>query len=348
MSSIDASFGGLVAQPQRLQTWFDAEVPGRAGPLQLELVRGGLSNVLFKVRRGDETYALRRPPEISNDVTANNILREIRLLQALAKTPVPHSRLVAAHTGADIVGTPFEVLQWVEGFTPFAPLPEPLNSSAEHRREFGFALIDGLAEVSKVEWQAVGLTGFGKPDGFLARQVDRWLGQWDRYRTRALPQAPDVADWLRANTPATPRVGLLHGDYSPANVMVAPIRPGQPLQLAAIVDWESATVGDPLLDLGQLISGWQDDTSGPTWAVFADWNGLPTRQEAVARYAARSGLPVDKLRYYMVLATFKLALIMEGAYFRWVRGLSQAPQHALMESLVPQMLEQAVQMIDAA
>lgn len=344
----DASFGGLISQPQQLQAWFDSEVPGTTGKLEVSMLRGGLSNVLFKVQRGSETFAIRRPPAISNDVSANNLLREIRLLRALANTKVPHSRLIAASTETQIMGTPFEVLEWIDGFTPFAPLPEPMQSSPRYRREFGFALIDGLADVAKVDWRGVGLEGFGKPEGFLERQVDRWLGQLERYRTRDIEQLDAVVKWLRESTPLRHPVGLLHGDYSPANVMVAPLSPDSPLKLAAIVDWESATIGDPLLDLGQLISGWQDDTSGPTWAIFADWKGLPSRQEAIERYAQRSGLNVDRLDYYMVLAIFKIALIMEGAYYRWKTGKSNAPEHAAMETLVPQMMLQAARIIETS
>jgi len=334
----DATFDGLILNPGRLQQWFDACVPGAASPIALTQIRGGASNALFRVDRGAETYALRRPPKISNDPSANNILREIRLLRALAETDVPCPRLVAACETAEVVGTPFAVIEWIDGYTPFAPLPEPLNSDPAMRRDLGFALIDALATVANVDWRRAGLEGFGKPEGFLERQVDRWLGQLERYRSRSIEFLDPVAAWLRANTPPTPRVGLIHGDYSPANVMLFP---GRPLRFAAIVDWESATIGDPLLDLGHLLSGWLDADSGPTWAIFADWGGFPSRREAAERYAAATGLPVDHLAYYMTLAVFKLAIIMEGAYYRHLTGRSQTKEHAEMVHLVPRMVRQA-------
>lgn len=344
-SDTNPTFDGLVPHPERLQQWFDANVPGTAAPLFLTQLRGGASNALFRVERGGEIYALRRPPKIRNDKTSNDILREFTVLRALAKTDVPHPRLVATCEDPQVMDMPFEVLQWIDGFTPFKPFPEPFHTDPAMRRELGFAIIDGLAQVANVDWRAVGLEGYGKPEGFLERQADRWLGQLDRYRSRELEYVNEIAAWLRANTPVTPRIGLIHGDYSPANVMVGH---GKPARLAAIVDWESATIGDPLLDLGHLLSSWQDDDSGPTWGLHHDWRDFPSRREAAERYAEKTGLPIDKLPYYMTLATFKLALILEGAYYRYATGRSQLAEHAAMEKLVPQMLRQAATMAGIA
>lgn len=341
VQSTDPTFDGLLPHPEQLQGWFDSTVPGLAAPLVLTQLRGGASNALFRVQRGEEIYALRRPPKIRNDKTSNDILREFTILRALAKTDVPHPRLVATCEDLAVMGVPFEVLEWIDGFTPFKPLPEPFHTDPAMRRELGFAIIDGLAQVANVDWRGVGLEGYGRPEGFLERQVDRWLGQLARYRSRELEHLEGIAAWLRANTPVTPRVGLLHGDYSPANVMVAHHRPAR---LAAIVDWESATIGDPLLDLGHLLSSWQDADSGPTWGLYHDWRDFPSRQEAAQRYADKTGLPIDQLPYYMTLATFKLAIILEGAYHRYATGRSQLAEHAAMEALVPQMLRQAASM----
>lgn len=182
----DPTFGGMIADPAGLQAWFDANVPGEAGPIALTRVKGGASNVLFQVRRGDERYALRRPPRTSNDPTANNTVREIQLLAALGKTQVRHARMVAAATETAPVGTPFVVMRWVDGFTPWDPMPEPFASDPAVRRQMGFEVVDAITDVANMDWRAAGLEGFGKPDGFLERQVDRWLGQLERYRTLSL------------------------------------------------------------------------------------------------------------------------------------------------------------------
>lgn len=344
-ANTDPTFDGLIPHPERLQQWFDASVPGAAAPIAVTQIRGGASNALFRIDRGGEIRALRRPPKVRNDKTSNDIRREFTVLRALAKTQVLHPRLVATCEELDVMGVPFEVMEWIDGFTPFKPFPEPFDSDPAMRRELGFAIIDGIASVANVDWRGVGLENYGKPEGFLERQVDRWLGQLERYRSRDLPHLDDVAAWLRANTPVTPRLGLIHGDYSPANVMVAKDRPAR---LAAIVDWESATIGDPLLDLGHLLSSWQDAESGPTWGLYHDWRDFPSRKEAAARYAEKTGLPIDKLPYYMTLASFKLALILEGAYYRYRTGRSKLAEHAAMEALVPQMIHQASVMAGVA
>lgn len=342
-TSHDPGFGGLIRDPGALQVWCDRHLAG--GPIQLTQIRGGASNALFKVEQGGQVYALRRPPLVSNDPTSNNMLRELRLLRALAQTDVVHSRLIAGCEDAEVIGAPFSVMEWIDGFMPIKPLPEPYVSDAAVRRRMGEELIDALAGIHKVDWKGIGLEGFGKPDGFLERQVSRWLTQLQRYRTRELPHLDSVVAWLQKNTPATARAGLMHGDYFVANVMMSRSEPGR---LLAVIDWESATIGDPLLDLGHLLSAWEDETSGPTWGDSADWRDFPTRRAAAERYAAATGLPIDQLHYYMVLAMFRLACILEGAYARYASGKSNDPNHKMMETLVPQMFTQAAQLAGVA
>lgn len=335
----DPTFGGTIADPAALASWFDENVPDGGGSLCIEKVNGGGSNLLFRVRRNGQTYALRRPPTHSNDSTSNNLARELILMTALRHTDVRHARLVAGTTEASVIGAPFEVLLWIDGFTPRDPMADPFASDLSVRRQMGFEVVDALSDVANLDWRAIGLEGFGKPDGFLERQVSRWMAQLDRYRVREIPHLDVLADWLEDNRPVTTRTGLIHGDYSFSNVMFAPQAPAR---LAAIVDWESATVGDPLIDLGQLLSGWRDPGAETTWAKFTDTRlGFPTRAELAQRYHERTGLPIDNLPYYMALALFKLALIMEGAYARYRAGTSTLASHAAMEAGVPAMIAQA-------
>ena len=330
----------LVADPSPLQPWFDEQLGGASTPLLLTKVSGGASNSLLRVQRGDRFYALRRPPAVANDKTSHNIERELRLGRALKQTDVPHARLIEGTTDPQWIGGPFLAMQWIGGFTPRDPMPGPFASSPDNRRAMGEAVIDALAAVARVDWRAVGLGDFGKPDGFLERQIDRWLSQFKRNQVRELAHLDALVRWLRGNRPDGSSAGLMHGDYSFANVMIAP---DLPARVAAVIDWELSTIGDPLLDLGHLLSSWEDEQSGPTWAYYVDWkNGLGSRTRAAERYAAASGRSVEALPYYMVLALFRLAVLLEGSYARFVRGKSENLRHAVFEKRVPDLLSQAV------
>ena len=238
--------------------------------------------------------------------------REWRILTALEGTPVPHPRPLLFCDDRAVIGAPFLVMELVDGFTPGFALPEPFASDQMLRRELAMAYVDGCAALSQVDWQARGLDGLGKPEGFLERQVPRWLAQLDRYRTRELPELDFVTAWLEANTPPMSPAAIIHGDYSPFNVMVAP---APPTRLAAIVDWDTGTIGDPLLDIGHLLARWTEPGEEPVIDVQAGGvDGYPTRAEMAARYADRTGRDLGALAFYEVLALFKLAVILEGTH----------------------------------
>ncbi|MES2258433.1 MAG: phosphotransferase family protein [Pseudomonadota bacterium] len=322
---------------ERLRAWLEQRL-GKAQEFSVSAVQGGASNLIYKVELDGKSYALRRPPLISNDPTSNNLLREIKLLQALAQTDIPHTRLVLACEDAEVIGAPFELLDWHAGFAAKDPLPPGFDDPAA-RRAMAHELVDALAAVSNADWKAAGLEGFGKPEGFLERQVERWLAQLERYRVRDIPGLDELAQWLRANTPQMQRAALVHGDYQFINVMY---EPALPVRLSAIVDWESATIGDPLLDLGWMLAGWQEAGEEASFASYIDWNGFPTRRELAERYAAATGLSLQHLGYYMALAMFKLGIIMEGAYSRYVKGKSTLALHAKMEHDVPMMIARGI------
>jgi aminoglycoside phosphotransferase (APT) family kinase protein len=177
-------------------------------------------------------------------------------------------------------------------------------------------MVDSLADLAAVDWRDRGLDGLGRPEGFLDRQVGRWLGQLERYRTREIKHLDAVAEWLEANRPRTGPVGLMHGDYSPFNVMASP---DDPHRLAAVIDWDTGTIGDPLLDLGHLLARWTEPGEAPALSYpidIAQRDGLPTRAALAERYAARTGFDLSALRFYETLALFKLAIILEGSVSR--------------------------------
>lgn len=327
----------LLANPGPLCDWFDERLGGTAA-LQLSLVDGGRSNSLFRAERRNSHFAIRRPPPIPSDKTSHNLERELRLLTALKQTDVLHARLLGGCLDESLIGGPFVVLEWIEGFRPRDPMPDRFGHDAALRRTIGEQVIDSLADIAAVDWQGIGLADFGKPAGFLQRQVDRWLAQYDRSATRVLPNVQETTDWLRANTPSSGPTALIHGDFSFANVLV---RPG-PQPEVHVIDWELATIGDPLLDLGHLLSSWEDRGSGPTWAHYIDWhNGFFSRAEAADRYAQATGFDIRHLQFYIVLALFRLAVILEGAYALWVRGQAGNVHHATYAERVPAILAQA-------
>jgi aminoglycoside phosphotransferase (APT) family kinase protein len=300
---------------ERLTEWVGDRLPG-GGTFSAERIgqEHGIANALFALRRGGHTVVLRRPPAVKNAPSASNTAREWQVLTALEGSPVPHPRPLLYCDDADVIGVPFLVMSYVDGFTPTGTLPAPYDVPAA-RRALGFAMVDGIADLAEVDWEGRGLQGFGKPAGFLDRQVGRWLGQLGSYRTREIPELDDVASWLESNKPAEQKAGLLHGDYSPFNVMASRDSTDR---LAAVVDWDSATVGDPVLDLGHLLARWTEP--GEEWVLttkdIVTREGLPTRREMAARYAERTGRDLSGLAYYEALALFKLGLILEGGVAR--------------------------------
>lgn len=273
----------------------------------------GIGNALFELRRGDATWVLRRPPAVLNDESASNMTREYRILAALEGTPVPHPTVRALCEDTSVIGSPFLVMDKVDGFTPGHELPRVFEAP-EHRRALAHAYVDALVELAAVDWRARGLKGLGRPEGFLERQVSRWLAQLGRYQTRDLPELSFVTDWLERNRPAGSAPAIMHGDYSPFNVMVAP---APPARLAAVIDWDTGTIGDPLLDIGHLLARWGEPGEEPVIGEQAGGShGYPTRTELARRYADRSGRDLSALPYYECLALFKLAVILEGNYAR--------------------------------
>jgi aminoglycoside phosphotransferase (APT) family kinase protein len=300
----------------RLSEWLGDRLPGVESPLEVTRLGAstGIANALYLLRRGAHRWVLRRPPSIKNDPSASDTVREWRLLTALEGTPVPHPKPQLLCEDVEVLGAPFMIMDVVDGFTPGFELPPLFADDLTLRWDLGMAYVDGCAELASVDWRSRGLEGLGKPDGFLERQVGRWLAQLDRYRTRDLPDLDFVTQWLEESRPSMSPAAIIHGDYSPFNVMVAP---DPPVRLAAIVDWDTGTIGDPLLDIGHLLARWTEPGEEPLIGVQAGGvDGYPTRAEMAARYAEHSGRDLSALSYYESLALFKLAVILEGRYAR--------------------------------
>jgi aminoglycoside phosphotransferase (APT) family kinase protein len=198
--------------------------------------------------------------------------------------------------------------------------------------------VEGIALLSRVDWRAKGLDDLGRPEGFHERQVDRWLSHLSRFQFRELPGIDVAAEWLRGHKPSRYEPGIIHGDYQFANVMFGH---GAPARLAAIVDWEMATVGDPLLDLGWVIMGWPREGDDPSSLGYVDYTGLPSRSELLEYYANESCRPVDEIDYYEILARFKIAIVLEGGYARYVAGGADNPKMEAFGPIVLDMMSKA-------
>ena len=339
--SDEARTQGLV-DPEALARWMDArKLPGAGSPLTARFVTGGASNELFEIRRGDVRLALRRPPRKVPKGRNETMLREYRVLDALRDTDVPHTRAVAACDDPSVLGACFYLMEFVDGWSPMSTgrtWPAPFDADLDARRGLAFELVEAIARLSRVDWRARGLDGFGKPDGFHERQVDRWLAHLAAFTIRELPGIDEAADWLRRHKPSTYRPGIIHGDYQFANVMY---RHGAPARMAAIVDWEMTTIGDPLLDLGWVLMGWPDPDEDRTTAGYVDYAGMPSRAELMERYASVSGLPTHEMDYYVILARFKIAIVLEGGYARYVQGGADNPKMAMFGDVVLDMMQKA-------
>jgi len=314
---------------------------GLAAPAGLDAapIGEGHSNVTFALSTG---VVLRRPPRGPLPPSAHDVLREARLLRALEPTPVRVPRVLAVCDDPAVIGAPFYVMERVEGAVITGSIPAELDNRRE-RTLIADELIDGLAELHAVDWRAVGLEGFGKPTGYLERQVRRFSGLWEHNRTREIPQVEQVGAWLAANLPASPRATIVHGDYRLGNAIFSP-RP--PARLSAILDWEMATIGDPLADLGYLMIQWTQ--AGDVALAFnlpsvTTRPGFPTREELIARYEQRSGRSMHALGWYATLALWKAVVFMEGNYRRAVQGSTDDPYLKTFADGVVELAERALQ-----
>jgi aminoglycoside phosphotransferase (APT) family kinase protein len=311
---------------QRLARFMDQwNLPGSGEQLSARFITGGASNELFEIKRGDSAFALRRPPRIVPPGRNDTMLREYRLLAALADTDVPHARVVAVCDDPELMGGTFYLMELVEGWSPLGGggWPAPFDTDLQARRGLAFQLVDGIAKLAKVDWQSKGLEGFGRPDGFHERQVDRWMSHLEKVKFREIPGIDEAANWLRHHKPRNYQPGIMHGDYQFANVM---FRDGAPARLAAIVDWEMGTVGDPLLDLGWVVQGWIDPDQDRSQGSYVDLTGMPSRAELLEYYENESGRSTEDIDYYVILAKFKLAVVLEAGYARVISGGADNPK----------------------
>lgn len=300
----------------RLRAHLDAHRPGLvAGELTADVVEGGRSNLTYVVGDGRSRWVVRRPPLGHVLPTAHDMTREFRVISGLRDTAVPVPEAILLCEDADVVGAQFYVMSFVEG-TPYRTADELAALGETRTRVIADALVDTLVDLHAVDPAAVGLGDFGRPEGFLERQLRRWKKQLDASRSRDLDGIEELHDRLAAAVPVSGKPSIIHGDYRLDNVLV-----DRNDEISAVLDWEMSTLGDPLTDLALLVAyAERDKVSLQFVSNASSAPGYPTTDEVVQRYAERSGRDVSQLNWYVSFAFFKLAVILEGIHYRYTQG----------------------------
>jgi aminoglycoside phosphotransferase (APT) family kinase protein len=313
----------LVLEP--LEAFLDEHGLGE-GEIEATPIGEGHSNVTYLITRGDTEVVLRRPPRPPLPPSAHDVLREARMLRALHHTSARVPVVLAVCADEHTIGAPFYVMQRIAGEVIVTSIPPALDTPSERRR-ISEELIDALVEIHGVDWRAAGLEDFGKPTGYLDRQLRRFVGLWEINQTRAIPAVERVGSWLAENMPTSGPATIVHGDFRLGNTIFTAQAPAR---LQAVLDWEMATIGDPLADLGYLCMMWteSDDPKGGMREALGGVTrreGFPTRDGLVAAYEQRTGRSMQDLRWYTTLAVWKSIVFMEGNYKRAVSGTTDDP-----------------------
>jgi aminoglycoside phosphotransferase (APT) family kinase protein len=307
---------GIDAKP--LEAWFGANVAGVHFPLGFERIAGGHSNLTYRVTdAAGEKWALRRPPLGKRLGSAHDMGREFKVVSALGPTEVPVAPVVGLCEDEGVNGAPFYVMEFVEGPVLRGLAEAEIFPDEGDRRAIGERVADTLVQIHAIDPDAVGLGDLGRKEDYVARQLHRWQGQWEKSKTRELAPIDRVHEALSARIPEQGPATIVHGDYRLDNMILT-----DGGEVAAVVDWELCTLGDPLADVGLLMVYWPE-RGEDTLALGMPANlapGFPTREELISRYAERSGRDLSALNFYVALGYWKLAIILEGVYARYIAG----------------------------
>lgn len=337
----------LLVNESALRSYLDQKLPGEntGASLVIERVSAGHSNETFLIRRGNQEFILRRPPLGPLLPTAHDVIREFRFITALKGTGVPVPEAILACEDNFVIGAPFYLMEKVNGVVIRREIPRQFQNP-ESGQTIAWELVKTLVKLHKVEWQKTGVATLGKPEGYLARQLKRWTGQLEGAYNRPLPDLLLVGEWLRENLPDSPPPSIVHGDFRIDNCMYSSTPPPRVL---AVLDWEMATIGDPLADLGYLLSYWRDqEDPEPDFpremGYITIQPGFPTRREIIGNYSHLLGRNIepDRMRFYITLAIWKLAILLEGSYKRHLAGTTDDPFFASLQTGVPALARRAL------
>jgi aminoglycoside phosphotransferase (APT) family kinase protein len=326
--------GELIDEPA-LARYLEGRLPGTDGELIISQFAGGAANLTYELDYGDQVYVLRRPPLGPIAPRSHDMEREHRVLSRLSAVypPAPHAHLFC--DDESVIGAPFVVMERRRGIVVRRRMPPAYAGRPEAARQIGEALIEGLAALHAVDYDGLGLADLGKPAGFIERQVAGWFGRWERAKAEEVPAMQVVHGWLQDNLPPDSTGSLIHNDYKLDNSMFAAEDPGS---LVAVFDWDMATLGDPLSDLGTLLTYWMDADDPEEVRAFSpmphDGVGFPSREELVEHYARLSGRDLSDIGFYHVLGLYRVAVILAQIHIRWVRGQTSDERFAGLGDLV--------------
>jgi aminoglycoside phosphotransferase (APT) family kinase protein len=328
-----------------LRRFLDEHMPEFSGEFEIERLGEGQSCLTFMITGDRWRTVLRRPPRGELPPTAFDVSREFRVMSALAgsRSSMPVPQPLALSEDRSVIGAPFYLMEPVDGEVVRTDLPQGL-SSTEDRRRMGEELVRTLRALQAVDHRAVGLESFGKPIGYLERQLMRMHGLWELAKFRDIPEIEETGMWLAEHTPAPGAPAIVHGDFKLDNVILAP---KSPARIVAVVDWEMSTIGDPLADLGWMLYFWRDPGDpelGLRVASVTDQDGFLRRHDLLHLYVeGRDDLTEAQVAWYVTLAGWKIAIIMEGSYRRFLGGITDHPTFAQLETAVPALARRAAQ-----
>ncbi len=325
-----------------LAAYLRGKLPGSDSALTVRQFGGGAANLTYLLDYGTQEYVLRRPPLGPVAASAHDMTREYRVLSVLHQA-FPHApRAFLFCEDEAVIGAPFFVMERRRGVVVRRTMPAEYDGQPDAARRMSEALVDALAELHAVDYAALGLGDLGRPAGFIDRQIEGWYRRWHAAKTADLPDMAAVYAWLKANQPANTQVSLVHNDYKLDNAMLAADDPGR---IVAVFDWDMGTLGDPLADLGALLTYWSEPADPPYLQATAMMplgdHGFLSRAELAARYAAKSGRSVHDIAFYHALGLFRLTVIVAQIYIRYARGQTQDSRFAAMEFMIPALARRA-------
>lgn len=340
---------GEELDPARLEPFLRSHFPGAAGPLIVEQYRSGHSNLTYLLRLGDREIVLRRPPFGSKVKTAHDMGREYRVLSKLHSAYEVAPKVLLYCDDESILGSPFYLMEPIHGIIIRRDPPAGLLFTPEIARRLSESFVYNLAKLHALDYAAIGLGDLGKPQGYLERQVHGWVDRYYGSQTHDLPEVGRIATWMRDHLPAMNDAALIHNDYKYDNLVLST---HDVTKIVGVLDWEMATIGDPLADLGTALAYWVDpqdpeELQRIRWGP-SSYPGSMTRAQLVEHYARQTGRDVSHMTFYLVLARFKLAVIVQQIYFRYHQGLTKDQRFAAMPDAVRVLLRAALHCSETA
>jgi len=316
---------------------------GEAGPVEVAPLRGGGSCDMFTLYRNGEHWVIRRAPLARVSDTAQNVVREFQVIEALTGSAVRVPQLLACCDDPSVIGAEFYIMQFVDGEVIRRKLPDQYIARPETQPAIGKDMIDALVELHAFDWRGSAMAKLARPENFLGRQVQRWMSQLETYRSRELAGIDEVAQWLEANRPASGDLAVMHGDYKVDNAIYSK---DLPPKILTLVDFEMTTVGDPLIDLAWCMIFWPEEGNliaiaapGSEGGMDAEYCQAP--EVLIERYAEKTGRDMSHFQWYQAFAAWKLAIVLEASYAKFLTGESKNPNHEFFGFLVDQLLQRA-------